>query len=240
MSFDNSPQAASRGYDQTEVIAEDGSPRSAADLGDTGLDDFCEALRMAAARGALDSEECERIVAAAQSYEHWMGQEFDHVHDDFKLLGEDNFRRYLPLKEIRVRIHEHDTPFEIFARVLASRSAGCRTVVSSPPEMNLPGVRLLDDLTDSWAGAIEFVEESYADLAQVLREGHVERLRFAHPERVPFVLRTAAAANGAYVADEPVSRHGRVELLWYFHEQSLTHVYHRYGNLGARSEEERD
>lgn len=112
-------------------------------------------------------------------------------------------------------------------------------MVSSPPEMNLPGVRLLDDLTDSWAGAIEFVEESDADLAQVLREGHVERLRFAHPERVPFILRTAAAANGEYIADEPVSTHGRVELLWYFHEQSLTHVYHRYGNLGARSEEVR-
>ncbi|MDZ4657759.1 MAG: proline dehydrogenase family protein [Bythopirellula sp.] len=209
------------------------------DLGDTGLDDFCEALRMAAARNAITVEETEQIVVAAQSYEHWMAEEFDLVHDHFKLLGEDNFRRYLPLGEVRVRIHEQDTAFEIFARALASRSAGCRTVVSSPPDLQLPAVRLLDELTDSWAGAIEFVEESDADLAQALREGHVERLRFANPQRVPFVLRTAAAANGEYIADESVSTHGRVELLWYFHEQSLTHVYHRYGNLGARIDEVR-
>jgi RHH-type transcriptional regulator, proline utilization regulon repressor / proline dehydrogenase / delta 1-pyrroline-5-carboxylate dehydrogenase len=238
MAFENSPRATASGYDNS-AIAEDGSPRSGSDLGDTALDDFCEALRMAAARDEIDEPETEQIVATAQSYEHWMGEEFDHAHDHFKLLGEDNFRRYLPLKETHVRIHHEDTALEIFARALASRSAGCRTVVSSPPELHSPAVQLLDVLTDSWAGAIEFVEESDADLAQALREGHIERLRYAHPERIPFVIRTAAAAIGKYIADEPVATHGRVELLWYFHEQSLTHVYHRYGNLGARSEEVR-
>ncbi len=227
------------GYEPSDLIAEDGSPRSDTDLGDTGLDDFCEVLRMAAARGEIDEHEAETIVATAQSFEHWMAAEFDLTHDSFRLLGEDNFRRYLPLKEIHVRIHQDDTPLEIFARALASRSAGCRTVVSSPPDLESPAVKLLDVLTDSWAGAIEFVEESDADLAQALSEGHIERLRYAHPERVPFVLRTAAAAVGKYIAEEPVSTHGRVELLWYFQEQSLTHVYHRYGNLGARSEEVR-
>ena len=40
---------------------------------------------MAAARGEIDSDECEQIVAAAQSYEHWMAKEFDHAHDHFNL-----------------------------------------------------------------------------------------------------------------------------------------------------------
>ena len=208
------------------------------DLGDTGLDDFCEALRMAAARGELDPAEAEKIVAAAQSYEHWMAAEFDLAHDHFQLLGEDNYRSYVPLGEVRVRVHEQDSAFEIMARVLASRSAGCRTVVSSPTDQQISAVRLLDEITDDWAGAIEFVEESDAELAQAVREGHVERLRFAAPERVPFILRTAAAVDGAYHADVPVSSHGRVELLWYFREQTLSHLYHRYGNLGVRSGEE--
>ncbi len=221
--------------DYQNVAAEDGSPRSPTDLGDTGLDDFCEALRMTAARGGIDAEDAEQIVTAAQSYEHWMGQEFSLSHDHFKLLGEDNFRRYLPIKTVHVRVHADDTPFEIFARALAAHTAGCRTVVSSPPELDAPVVQLLDVLTDSWAGAIEFVEQSDIELAQLLREGQIGRLRYASPDRVPFELRTAAAASGEYIADEPVSRHGRVELLRYFHEQSLTHVYHRYGNLGARS-----
>lgn len=112
-------------------------------------------------------------------------------------------------------------------------------MVSSPPGLDSPLVTLLDDLTDSWAGTIEFIEESDEELAQALREGHIDRLRFANPDCVPYPLRTAAALNGDYLADTPVSTHGRVELLWYFQEQSLSHLYHRYGNQGSRSEEER-
>ena len=232
------PKTSTSCQDQ-HMLAKGKSSRPDIDLGDSGLDDFCEALRMAAARGSIDTEECEQIVAAAQSYEHWMGEEFDRAHDDFKLVGEDNFRRYAPLKEVHVRVHKDDTSFEIFARVLAAHTAGCRTVVSSPFELDLPIVQLLDELTDNWAAKIEFVEQTDDELAQSLREGHIERLRYANPARVPFVIRTAAAAVGSYIADEPVTGCGRVELLWYFHEQSLTHVYHRYGNLGARSEEVR-
>jgi RHH-type proline utilization regulon transcriptional repressor/proline dehydrogenase/delta 1-pyrroline-5-carboxylate dehydrogenase len=239
MTFEE-PLASAFGYGP--IVAEDGTPRSdlgSDDLGDTGLDDFCYALRMAANRGEVTSEECERIVAAAQSYEHWMAIEFDHAHDSFRLLGEDNFRRYLPLGEVVVRVHPTDSPFEIFARALAAHTAGCRTVISSPSGLNHPAVKLLDELTDSWAGAIEFVEESEDEIAQALREGHLERLRYAATDRVPFIVRTAAAAAGKYIADESVCSHGRVELLWYFQEQGLTHVYHRYGNLGARTEEVR-
>ena len=52
------------------------------------------------------------------------------------------------------------------------------------------------------------------------------------------VLRTAAEAWECVVS-VPVSAEGRLELLWYFHEQSLSIDYHRYGNLGVRSGEVR-
>jgi RHH-type proline utilization regulon transcriptional repressor/proline dehydrogenase/delta 1-pyrroline-5-carboxylate dehydrogenase len=42
-----------------------------------------------------------------------------------------------------------------------------------------------------------------------------------------------------YIADAPPVAHGRVELLSYVQEQSLSHVYHRYGNLGRRAGEPR-
>jgi RHH-type proline utilization regulon transcriptional repressor/proline dehydrogenase/delta 1-pyrroline-5-carboxylate dehydrogenase len=32
---------------------------------------------------------------------------------------------------------------------------------------------------------------------------------------------------------------GRLELLWYLQEQSISFDYHRYGNLGARADEPR-
>ena len=53
-------------------------------------------------------------------------------------------------------------------------------------------------------------------------------------------IRFAAAEALQYVADTPVSLHGRIELLWYVREQSVSHMYHRYGNLGFRGNEVRD
>jgi RHH-type transcriptional regulator, proline utilization regulon repressor / proline dehydrogenase / delta 1-pyrroline-5-carboxylate dehydrogenase len=37
----------------------------------------------------------------------------------------------------------------------------------------------------------------------------------------------------------PVSGEGRLEMLWYLREQSVSTDYHRYGNLGLRANEKR-
>jgi RHH-type proline utilization regulon transcriptional repressor/proline dehydrogenase/delta 1-pyrroline-5-carboxylate dehydrogenase len=182
------------------------------------------------------------ILAAIESYAHWAGEEFHVAHDHFRLLGEDNFRQYLPVEPLRIRVHPADTLFDVFARAVAARAAGCRSTVSIPFELMGPAgdaVELLDHLTDSWAGAIEFVEEDDERLAELIRSSRVARIRYAAPDRVPDTIRRAAADALQYVADTPVSAHGRVELLWYVREQSIAHLYHRHGNLGIRAEERR-
>jgi RHH-type proline utilization regulon transcriptional repressor/proline dehydrogenase/delta 1-pyrroline-5-carboxylate dehydrogenase len=100
-------------------------------------------------------------------------------------------------------------------------------------------IQPLEEMTESWAAAIEFVEESDEQLAEVIRHGQTDRVRYAAPDRVPAVIRKTAAETGAYVAATPVLAIGRIELLWYVREQSLSINYHRYGNLGARALEER-
>ncbi len=216
--------------------SQDATQHPKEDLGDTGLDDFCESLRK---DNTLPRDQVERIVTAVQSYEYWMAAEFEPTHDHFKLIGEDNFRRYLPIPEVRVRYDLQDTPFELFARVLASRTAGCHTVVSSTPEQSSDALQALETLTANWAAQIEFVEETDKQLAEVVRAYRLGRVRFASPERVPALVREVAAERGTYVSDKPVLGHGRLELMHYFQEQSLTHIYHRYGNLGRRSGEKR-
>jgi RHH-type proline utilization regulon transcriptional repressor/proline dehydrogenase/delta 1-pyrroline-5-carboxylate dehydrogenase len=67
----------------------------------------------------------------------------------------------------------------------------------------------------------------------------VARVRYAAPDRVSRIVREAAAEALQWIADLPVSSHGRIELLWYYREQSISHVYHRYGNLGIRADEPR-
>jgi RHH-type proline utilization regulon transcriptional repressor/proline dehydrogenase/delta 1-pyrroline-5-carboxylate dehydrogenase len=207
------------------------------------LDDLRQSLENGAAGGQpnADADTC-LTLGAIRSYDEWARREFHQAHDHFRLLGEDNFRRYLPVEPLRIRIHHADTMFDIFARAAAARAAGCRAIISTPPELSgsaAGAVALLDRLTDSWAGAIEFIDEADDELAEIIRTGQIARTRFAEPQRVPGVIRKAAAEALQYIADTPVSSHGRIELLWYCREQSISQVYHRYGNLGLRADEPR-
>jgi RHH-type proline utilization regulon transcriptional repressor/proline dehydrogenase/delta 1-pyrroline-5-carboxylate dehydrogenase len=208
------------------------------------LNSLQRALQDGAAGGQLnaDVETC-RVLAAITSYETWDRNEFRTVHDHFRLLGEDNYRRYLPVEPMRIRVHSDDSLSDVFCRAIAARAAGCRATMSVPPSLDgsaSDAVELLDRLTDSWAGAIEFIEEDDAALAAAIRLGQAARVRYAAPDRVPESIRAAASQALQYIADSPVSLNGRIELLWYFREQSVSHVYHRYGNLGLRADEPRD
>jgi RHH-type proline utilization regulon transcriptional repressor/proline dehydrogenase/delta 1-pyrroline-5-carboxylate dehydrogenase len=187
----------------------------------------------------LSGVQVDAVLTAIDSYARNMTEEFGRKHDHFRLLGQDNFRRYLPVSELRVRLHPADNGFALLARVAAARSAGCRITVSIPPGCDAPGLRWLEEATEDWGAAIEFVEESDEALAQAITGGQTERVRYAAPDRVPSMIFEAARRTGLYLARAPVLQEGRIELLWYLREQAISNSYHRYGNLGERGEEGR-
>lgn len=206
------------------------------------LDSLCEILERRLERetdDALTIEETARLLKAIASYDSAFASEFGIEHDDLKLVGQDNLRRYRPIQALRLRVHRDDTAFEIFARVCAARTVGCHITVSSPPRFDDAALDLLDTLTASWAGALEIVEETDADLERVIAGRQTDRVRYAHPSRVPERILRAAAEVSVYIASAPVLAEGRIELLWYVYEQSISFDYHRYGNLGNRAEETR-
>lgn len=190
-------------------------------------------------RRALMGAEHQPTRRAIASYDAAYATEFGQWHDDVKLVGQDNFRRYLPVSHLRIRVHADDTPFEIFARVAAAKTVGCGITVSVPPDLKSDTVKELDRATESWGAGIEFVEETDEALAEVVREHQTDRIRYASPDRVPLVVRQAIGDTGIYIADTPVLIEGRVELMWYVREQSVSVDYHRYGNLGLRGDEPR-
>jgi RHH-type proline utilization regulon transcriptional repressor/proline dehydrogenase/delta 1-pyrroline-5-carboxylate dehydrogenase len=194
------------------------------------LDALAEPTRVG--RAALD-----RLRVAVASYAHAMDEEFSWRHDHFRLIGQDNFRLYRPAGHVRVRVDPLDGWFDVFARACAAKLAGCFVTISAPSAS--PHVELLHALTEPWAAAIEFVEESDAELAAAIRAGQTDRVRYAARERVPDAVYRAAAAVGSFLATAPVLSEGRIELLWYLWEQSLCIDYHRYGNLGPRAGEPR-
>lgn len=200
------------------------------------------AERVVGADSPLFVEERPRVLAALRSYDQAWQEEFSREHDHLRLLGQDNVRRYLPFAEVRVRLDVLDMASDIVIRVAAARVTGTRVIVSIPPALGSPVVHWLHQVTGSWGTAIEFVEED--DMALVARieaspYHPTERIRYASPRSVPAGVRAVAAAKGVYLADEPVLAEGRIELLWYLREQSISHDYHRYGNLGSRAGEAR-
>jgi len=109
----------------------------------------------------------------------------------------------------------------------------------TPPGLNSLSVKLLETLTETWAGAIEFLEETDAQLAKAIRERQTDRVRYAASDRLPLEVLRAGNEAGGCVISRSVSAEGRLELLWYLREQSISIDYHRYGNLGLRASEPR-
>ncbi len=180
-----------------------------------------------------------QLRTAILSYDRFSRAEILVEHDHYLLVGQDNQRRYLPASPLRIRLHVDDTPFDIAARCSAAVASNCRATVSHPPGVHDATIAALEKLTYEWAGRIEFLEESDEELIHSIENGQVARLRYAATTRVPESVRRVANRHQIFIADQRVSIHGRIELLWYVMEQSISFDYHRYGNLGPRSSEKR-
>jgi RHH-type proline utilization regulon transcriptional repressor/proline dehydrogenase/delta 1-pyrroline-5-carboxylate dehydrogenase len=199
------------------------------------------AARLRADRSGIPAgaAETERVLTAMGSYRQAWDEELGREHDHFRLLGQDNIRRYLPVRGLRIRVHEDDSLFELLARIAAARTVGSRITVSIPPGCASARLAWLVEAAGDWGDALETVEEDDDTLAEVIRDRRTERVRFAAPGRVPLMIQEAARDAGCYLAARPVLAEGRMELLWYLREQSISVDYHRYGNLGERGQERR-
>lgn len=222
-----------------EVVASPSAPQVQMQINDPLLADLVWRLNATAFTNRFTKEKVQEWVGVIYNYEFAAQNEFRKKHDHFRLLGQDNFRLYLPVRELRIRLHPQDTWEEILLRIAASRAAGCRTTVSTPPGCHTEWMTWLEQLTENWAAAIEFLEETDSQLVEVMHRHETDRLRYAAADRVPLEVRAASAATHIYVADAPVLPEGRIELLWYVQEQSHSINYHRYGNLGERADEAR-
>jgi RHH-type proline utilization regulon transcriptional repressor/proline dehydrogenase/delta 1-pyrroline-5-carboxylate dehydrogenase len=100
-------------------------------------------------------------------------------------------------------------------------------------------VELLDELTISWGAMVDFVEESDEDLVGLIESASIDRVRYASADRVPVSVLRAVGDSGIYIESDPVLEEGRIELMRYVKEQSISDDYHRHGNLGARIDERR-
>ena len=187
---------------------------------------------------ALDNEtiyveELKKAVANVRQFAYWHENEFLKEHDYANVRGESNVIRYLPVKSVLFRIEEDDDFEEVLATILAVKMVGSTLHISLPKETKRAELIWIEAkkslLLDDQDIITRDDEES---LIKAMKK--VQRIRYLNNKNVPLSVYEKVAESALYIASEPFVTHGRIELMHYFIEQSISDSYHRYGNLGLR------
>jgi RHH-type proline utilization regulon transcriptional repressor/proline dehydrogenase/delta 1-pyrroline-5-carboxylate dehydrogenase len=164
----------------------------------------------------------ERLSTAACSYGHAQRTWFGVDHDPSAVPGERNVLRYQPCAPLLVRAGAGADPLEVLLATTAAITATASFTLSVDPALaaRVPVLSALPEVS-------VVVEDTSAALARIAPE--LDRVRSVGP--VEPALSEAAGAALVHLTAGPVLLSGRLELLAYHREQSVSHRYHRYGNL---------
>ncbi|MEA2018586.1 MAG: bifunctional proline dehydrogenase/L-glutamate gamma-semialdehyde dehydrogenase [Campylobacterota bacterium] len=171
-----------------------------------------------------------KVKIALQSYLENYENEFSKEKDYCKVRGEDNHFRYIPLKNIVIRVEKNDTIFNIILRILAVKVSNVSFTVSINQNNELfeflEKSKILFKVTDN------LIKENDEQFSKTLH--NYKRIIYSNIDEVPKEIFQSAAKTSTFIVRQQVLMEGRLELLNYFEEQSISHSYHRYGNIGTR------
>ena len=173
----------------------------------------------------------EKTILLTEDFTHWLEEHFTKEHDYSNIRGESNVIRYIGVKSVLFRFEEEDVLYEILASIAAAKMVGAKVYVSIPNNPKSEALLYLQEKKSVLLDADDtFALEDATALAKVMPS--VQRIRFLQPPNIS--VYEAVAKDALYIATEPFIEHGRIELMHYFIEQSISDSYHRYGNLGLR------
>ncbi|MCK9492109.1 MAG: bifunctional proline dehydrogenase/L-glutamate gamma-semialdehyde dehydrogenase [Sulfurimonas sp.] len=175
-----------------------------------------------------------RTIKTLGSFAYYLKSEFLEEHDYANIRGESNIIRYLNVKKMTLVISSDDSLYEVLCSIAAAKMSGVNLHVSLPKKIDshellwLMGKKdfLLDD-NDS------LINESLEESIESMKDS--QRVRYLSKDNIEEEFYIEMAKDAKHIASEPFIAHARVELMHYFLEQSISHSYHRYGNLGLKS-----
>lgn len=172
-------------------------------------------------------EELDLWKASIGSYAFFWNHYFAMERDPSRLLGQDNFLRYLPHPHQVLRIQAGDSDIDILRVLAAAITCGAALEISRSPEdsdtlfAKLPPKSKIKEIVES---EIQFIER--------LKVDNIRRVRLlSTPNQT---MQKALAEQACNVIIAPVLANGRIELLNFLREMSISIDYHRYGYLGTR------
>lgn len=172
----------------------------------------------------FDEREQAELTAAAESYAYWWQKEFSVEHDPSQIHGETNVFRYRARPYHLIRIQD-DTDsglnLNLVKAAIAVETAGSKLVVSVDTSLEKSGDKKRFGLGAQFQTEDEFLAKLGGFRGSSLRIfGAYDKDSFAPSKigNIP-IFESNALANG------------RIELLKYLREQSVTETVHRYGNI---------
>ncbi len=173
-----------------------------------------------------------KLEIALQSYLYNYENEFSKEKDYVKIRGEDNHFKYIPLKHVVIRVLDKDGLFEVLSRILAALVSKVDFTISIDKNIKIK----------------EFLEKNYKSLfrgnSHIVIEDDIrfsknlnkyERIIYSKTTQIPHIVYEESSKNGVFIVRQKPLLEGRLELLNYFIEQSISYSYHRYGNIGIRA-----
>lgn len=184
------------------------------------------ALGMMLAGLDLIVEEKDWWQTSVSSYAYYFNNYFVLNHDSVLLLGQDNLLHYTAHHYMIFRIQQGDALIDVIRVIAAAMTCGTPLVLS----VDLGMVEALQ-----LPHSLPFHEENEEQFIATLSGG--QRIRFL--KKPSEIILKACAELACHIIALPVIANGRVELLHYLREVSISNDYHRYGNLGDRENEKR-
>lgn len=170
--------------------------------------------------------------ASIQNYAFFWNQYFQKNHDPALVLGQDNFLCYVPHRQMTLRVQAQDEMIDVYRVIAAALTCGMNLEISGDFEI----IKGWDKA--SWVSpSLRIISETEGQWIQRLKQGRISRLRLLQKPSEDIL--SAAAASFCHKHIAPVLSNGRVELLHYLREVSVSIDYHRYGNLGSREHDKR-
>ena len=155
-----------------------------------------------------------------RSYAEAWESEFRHARDWNQCRGEQNVFRYLPLKGgMALRLFKGDSNEWAEMIALAAKLCGTPLTISFDPA---------DDRSAALASTGAVLKKESLD-AFIESVPNYERIRTCSPD-IPKAMYERAAATNKFIATDVPVKDGRVELIHYIKEQSISFEYHRYGS----------
>jgi RHH-type proline utilization regulon transcriptional repressor/proline dehydrogenase/delta 1-pyrroline-5-carboxylate dehydrogenase len=172
-------------------------------------------------------DKLELWLACVGSYAFYWNHLFSKSYDPSKIKGQDNFLYYLPRKGLVLRMQKKDCFLDILKVVAASLTCGTSLEISvSSGILNSSQMKCICELS-----LVAIVEENENQLINRIKNKLVVDVRFISQTSQELQQTIAETACRFLIA--PAMACGRIELLHYLREVSLSSNYHRYGYVGT-------